>query len=104
MAFGAVVAGKTRWLASRPLLFLGKISYSLYLFHLIPGFWLIGVFDRLGAHPLLSVTLAICFVIGFATAINVFVERPAQRAILKLGADRRVEGAPSGANRSLQVE
>jgi peptidoglycan/LPS O-acetylase OafA/YrhL len=73
-------------LASKPLLFLGRISYSVYLIHWFVVVYVMGHWDKLTA-PLGSsiigfwtlLTVTICCVLILATLFNILVERPAIR-------------------------
>jgi peptidoglycan/LPS O-acetylase OafA/YrhL len=74
---GAPWAG--RWLASRPLLWLGKISYSLYLWHLPVIAWVAWQSGELAAGdfwPYFAACLLLVLVV--ASASWWLVERPAQ--------------------------
>lgn len=65
------------WLNSRPLIYIGLLSYSLYLLHLAV---LLGVERALpGAYQLVQSTLALGISIGLASLIYVAVERPCAR-------------------------
>jgi peptidoglycan/LPS O-acetylase OafA/YrhL len=46
-----VAERKIRFLDIPPLLFLGEISYSLYLVHQIAGYWVIKQLETLGWDP-----------------------------------------------------
>lgn len=71
-----------RLLASRPAVFLGRISFPLYLLHLMPLLWLR---HHIAAQPH-NMPAALAIIIGFlsvnlllATILNYVVERPAHR-------------------------
>jgi peptidoglycan/LPS O-acetylase OafA/YrhL len=93
-----VVAGDPirRPLSWRPLAYLGKISYGLYLWHL-PVFtaavWFVG-----GPLPLGWVALLAAVSVGVASASYHFVERPALR--LKRKYERVREGPLLGGDES----
>jgi peptidoglycan/LPS O-acetylase OafA/YrhL len=70
-----------------PLLWLGSISYTLYLTHNLLGQRLILFLEGKGLHPVASVIIAIACALLLAEAISRFVERPAMAAIR--GAYRR---------------
>lgn len=70
-------AGHISWLASRPLAYLGLISYPLYLVHQNVGYVAIRMLNGLGWNPNLSVIAAVAAVLGLAAALSRFVERPA---------------------------
>ena len=89
-----------RWLAVRPLLFLGRISYSLYLVH---WFFVDQVMKKLdiylpgSPHQRLTILAALLATIGAsiltATVFNILVERPAIRLGKRLSA--RLAAAPA---------
>ena len=89
-----------RWLTIKPLLFLGRISYSLYLAH---WFFVDQVFHKLdiyipgSPHYRLTILAALLITIGAslltATIFNVLVERPAIRLGKRLSA--RFASAPA---------
>lgn len=87
--------GGLRWLAAPPLLWLGSISYSLYLVHEYPCYLVIRTLDRAGAPHEASVAIAILAAVALASAITYGVERPAMRQIR--GAWRRFRPAPDAA-------
>lgn len=82
-----------RWLTIQPLLFLGRISYSLYLVH---WFFVDQVFHKLdlylpgSPHRRLTILAALLVTIGAslltATVFNILVERPAIRLGKRLSA------------------
>jgi peptidoglycan/LPS O-acetylase OafA/YrhL len=80
-AVGLAAVGRMQWLAQRPLLWLGSISYALYLIHQNIGYWLI---HRLTAHGVsLGQATACALLISLALAhlLRSRVEEPVQRAI-----------------------
>ncbi|GAB4539600.1 MAG: hypothetical protein Tsb0010_17850 [Parvularculaceae bacterium] len=79
--FAFAVAGRLQFLARRPLLFLGAISYALYLVHQMIGYRAIMSLEAAGAPPLIAVAAATALSIGLAAAITYIVERPAMRAL-----------------------
>ena len=88
VVFGVAVyltgRNRLRWLQSRPLLFLGDISYSLYLIHQVFGYWMIRQLERGGVNPNLAVAAAVAASILLGFAIRTLVEIPAQRALRKV--------------------
>lgn len=84
--FFVVVSGLAHGLRSAPLIYLGRISYPLYLFHLAPGFLAISALDRLGAPIWLSVGVAVALIILLAHLLHTFIEVPARRKIRALSA------------------
>ena len=80
-AFALFVAGRLEWLAVRPLVFLGGISYSFYLLHQCLGVSLIPYFTAfLPDVGAVSCVVAIC--IGLATALHRLIEVPGKRLLL----------------------
>ena len=77
----AAAWGRLRWLAAAPLLWLGTISYSLYLSHETATYVVMGALDRAGLPHQASILAAIAVALALASAITYGVERPAMRAI-----------------------
>jgi peptidoglycan/LPS O-acetylase OafA/YrhL len=77
----AASQGRLRWLASPPLLWLGSISYALYLVHEYPSYMVIRALDHAGAPHQAAIAAAILTALALATAITYTIERPAMRAI-----------------------
>ena len=65
----------------RLLVYLGEISYVLYLIHDQFGLTMLHAATALGLPPDLSIITVLLLVLGTAGAINAIVERPAQRWI-----------------------
>jgi peptidoglycan/LPS O-acetylase OafA/YrhL len=76
--------GKLRQLERPVLLFLGDISYSLYLLHQIIGYWLISRLEKWGLRPEAAVMAALSVSIGLASASRFLVELPVQRRIRQI--------------------
>jgi peptidoglycan/LPS O-acetylase OafA/YrhL len=73
--------GRLPFLVWRPMIFLGSISYSLYLNHELIGDSIIYQLTRRGVSPELSVVAAIAVPIILATAVTYRFERPIARLI-----------------------
>ena len=68
--------GRTQFLEWRPLVFLGTISYALYLNHAVLGTWIIYHAQRHDYSPSASIMLATAGSIILATAITFWFEKP----------------------------
>jgi peptidoglycan/LPS O-acetylase OafA/YrhL len=77
--------GYLKFLRVKPLLFLGSISYSLYLIHQNVGYSIIHRLYQYGVNPNLSVMIAILVSMAIATLMTMWVERP----VLRWVRDRR---------------
>jgi peptidoglycan/LPS O-acetylase OafA/YrhL len=72
---------RLEWLALRPLVFLGTISYSLYLIHEYLGYSIINRFENHGMNANIAVLCMLVIAVATATALNKLIEIPANRAI-----------------------
>ena len=72
---------KIRFLDMGPFLFLGEISYSLYLVHQVAGYCVIRELEAVGWHLNYAVWAAVLVAIVLATCVRKWVEVPAQKAI-----------------------
>ena len=79
--FYAVATGRLRWIARGPLVFLGTVSYSLYLIHQNVGYIAIRTAAKLGIGTDAGIVLAIGLAIALAAAITFTIERPARNWI-----------------------
>lgn len=100
-AFAFIFAGKAAVLRLPLFIWLGTISYSLYLIHNYAGRSLILVLQQAGWSANASILLVTALALGTATLLTYLIERPAQRAIRRWHRQRagaavvRVEpGAP----------
>jgi peptidoglycan/LPS O-acetylase OafA/YrhL len=94
--FAALVAGRLHWLASKPLLFLGSLTYTLYLVHQNLGFAIIRWGYGAGLDPHLSIAIALAAAVTVATLLSIGVERPMQPVMKHaLGRLFRIEPAPT---------
>lgn len=71
--------GYLKWIRLKPLIFLGTISYSLYLIHQNIGYALIRQLYQYDFNPNLSIILAIVLSIALASAITFLIELPANQ-------------------------
>ncbi|NHK28271.1 acyltransferase [Parvularcula flava] len=81
LVFYLAVAGRLRFIAIKPLLWLGAISYSLYLVHMMIGFRIMYSLQQAGVGYGLSVIAAIAVSLVLATGMTYLIERPAQRLL-----------------------
>lgn len=79
--FALAVTGRLRWLPSRPLLWLGRISYALYVVHQMVGYRIMLWAEQAGAPRELAILLAATVVLTLADAITRHVEQPAMRVL-----------------------
>ena len=90
----AATNGWIRPLQWKPLVFLGTVSYSLYLNHMVLGYHIIYNARRLGLSPLASILIATLVGILLATAITFLVELPIMAAVKRRRA-AAVAGVPT---------
>ncbi len=79
--FGLVLAGALRFLSVRPLLWLGTISYPLYLVHENIGFVILLKSQAAGLDHWTALALALAVIVPLAAALHYAVEMPASRWI-----------------------
>ncbi|MDH3531938.1 MAG: acyltransferase [Gammaproteobacteria bacterium] len=79
--FGLAVAGKLRFAVSPVTLWLGAISYPLYLIHRNLGYSTIDRLHELGVPVWLLFTVTLAGALVLATALAYLVERPALRIL-----------------------
>lgn len=82
--FWAMVEGRLGWICVRPLIWVGQISYSLYLVHQHIGFTIMLRTDAAGWPPAVGYALAIAAAIVLGFAVNRYVERPCARHLSAL--------------------
>lgn len=76
-----VSASGGRFLDITALVFLGEISYSLYLIHQMVGYAIIRIFFRLGLTTNVAIPLTIFLMIGLAFCLRTVIEKPCGRWI-----------------------
>lgn len=81
LIFIAALVGWLRFLCVRPILWLGTVSYSLYLVHENIGFVIMLNAREAGLNHWTGFAMALATVVALAWALNRFVERPAGRMI-----------------------
>lgn len=77
--FIVFIGGWLKFIAIRPLIFLGSISYPLYLIHQNIGYVLINKLQTENVSTIISLLLTISIMIITATLINLYVEKPSMR-------------------------
>lgn len=82
--FSLAVFGKLKFLKHPALLWLGAVSYPLYLTHQMLGYRLVAWLTGAGAPFLAAIFATAAAMIGLASAIHVLVEKPSQRAVKAL--------------------
>ena len=81
LAIVAVIRGRLVWLNSPAMLFLGAISYSLYLIHQSIGHALMYHLINVGVSPLLASLAALLVSVLLASLLTFAVERPVLRVV-----------------------
>jgi peptidoglycan/LPS O-acetylase OafA/YrhL len=100
---GVAVAGGLRFAVSRATLWLGAISYPLYLLHRNLGYQVLFALNARHMPSIDSFFVAVAFALVLATIVNMGVERPAMTAIRNwykawsAKASRQTAGAPAQA-------
>jgi peptidoglycan/LPS O-acetylase OafA/YrhL len=79
--FALFITGQLRWLRARAFVFLGQISYSLYLLHQAIGYALIHRLEANAVPSLVAVIFAACVSLILATILAYGVERPVMRIL-----------------------
>ncbi len=77
--FYLLALNRLSWIAARPLVFLGGISYSLYLVHQNIGFVIMRTLS--GEHRIFQITVALVVALMLATLLTYLIEQPALRVI-----------------------
>lgn len=77
----AASRGRLSWIARGPLIFLGTISYTLYLIHQNIGYMIIRGLTTHGVSGNVSVLLAIVTSVALATLLTLTIERPVRQWI-----------------------
>jgi peptidoglycan/LPS O-acetylase OafA/YrhL len=82
LIFYLFTQGKLQFISIKPLLFLGSISYSLYLTHQFIGYILIDNLYRMGLDtPWLLLLIAMSLSIALAGFMRAYIEKPTQNWI-----------------------
>jgi peptidoglycan/LPS O-acetylase OafA/YrhL len=86
--FAAIASNKTGFLRQSALIWLGSISYPLYLIHQYAGFAIMDALQIAKVSPLLAILITLALVLCAAWLINRFIERPALRLIRNMWRNR----------------
>ena len=89
LVFSLVIFGKMKFLSHPALLFLGAISYPLYLVHQNIGYSIMRYLYSLDFPFLLTALIAIIISIFLATILNKFIEKPATKLIRTIYKSRK---------------
>jgi len=96
--FALSVLGYGKILASKPLVFLGTISYPLYLLHRSIGMRVQMAIAGFGVGPYLNLAMAIAVALAVAMTVTFLVERPGNRRLRALLSTKKntptLEAAP----------
>ena len=94
--FFAIHFDQAPLLKSRGLVFLGTISYSLYLTHQMIGYCIINRFYHFGVSPWCGVLAATGIAVALASALTFYIEKPANRFFRKIWANhKKIASAPA---------
>jgi peptidoglycan/LPS O-acetylase OafA/YrhL len=81
VAMRGIAVLKMRWLANPVLVFLGAVSYPLYLLHENIGFVFMRALYAQGASTPVAIGLTLVLILALAAVVAHVVERPAMRFI-----------------------
>lgn len=90
----AAVSGKARWLGWAPLVWLGAISYPLYLIHQNIGYMAIRHLEAVGASPTAAVAVATLLGVLLGSWLHRGVETPSLAALRKIDPTRPIGARP----------
>ena len=79
----AIVYEKAKFLSAKPLVFLGSISYALYLIHQFFGYSIMRAFQANGQSAILAIGVAIAVSILLATVMTHYIEKPSLHYLRK---------------------
>jgi peptidoglycan/LPS O-acetylase OafA/YrhL len=77
----AATQGKLSWITNPVTLWLGSISYPLYLIHEHIGWHLLSLQQSRGVDAGFALLVTIAFMLAVATLLSKFIEKPIQRRI-----------------------
>lgn len=89
VVFFLFAKNKLKFLAIAPLVYLGTISYSLYLVHQIAGYSLMSYLYQMTGNTYVVIGLAIVNSLVLATLLTYLVEKPSMRVIKRWYSNRQ---------------
>jgi len=81
IVFYLFIFGRLTLLVQKPMIFLGSISYSLYLTHQYIGYVIINHLVRWGLNPWVCLIIPTIFALSLASCITYLIEKPAMSFI-----------------------
>jgi peptidoglycan/LPS O-acetylase OafA/YrhL len=87
--FAALIAGRTGFLNAPVLVWLGALSYPLYLVHQNIGYAAIAALEAHGVSPLAATLAALALALGLSQLIHDLVETPSLRMLRNMWKARR---------------
>lgn len=99
--FSLAVAGQLNWLANRPMLWLGSLSYSLYLVHQNIGYGVITWSYNAGLPGWLGVSFAVGTAFVLSSLIHYSIEKPALRGFRSWRSRTETAQAPLATTKSI---
>jgi peptidoglycan/LPS O-acetylase OafA/YrhL len=79
--FHLCITYRVRWISTGPILWLGAISYPLYLTHQMLGYRALSALLAHGVPPAVALAVVTAAALALASAITLLVERPAMVAV-----------------------
>jgi peptidoglycan/LPS O-acetylase OafA/YrhL len=79
--FALAISSRMKWLANPVLVWLGAISYPLYVTHRNMGYELLQILHDHGVPSLISVPLMLAAALALASAVTYWIERPSMRLL-----------------------
>lgn len=76
LLFLGIIKGYLRFLAYKPFVYLGAISYSLYLTHQMIGYRLMSKLYLIFDNPYVNIILVTVFAVGLAALFTHYIEQP----------------------------
>jgi peptidoglycan/LPS O-acetylase OafA/YrhL len=77
LIFSLIIMGRATILSNKYLVYLGGISYALYLTHQNIGYIIIRYFYTLPVYPLVGIAVALFTIVLLASILTFAIEKPA---------------------------